>query len=212
MDNSTSTKETYWSKFANDFEERNNYVIGLDNMNKIQELLSKEVNLGRVLELGCGNGTYTKIIAPNSMQIIATDYSDEMVESTKSRLRNIQNVIIQKENCFSVSFEDNSFDTVFMANLLHIIPNPQKALSECYRVLKRGGNLIILSYTQEGVNFFNKIKLIYKYLKTYGKPPSTAYNLTREKGKSMLELQSFQVTECKLIGNSMKCIVLKGVK
>jgi len=58
-------KETYWSRFAADFEERNYYVVGKADVELILNKVASLKNLRNVLELGCGNGTYTKVLAKN---------------------------------------------------------------------------------------------------------------------------------------------------
>ena len=51
--------------------------------------------------------------------------------------RNVRDVTI-----INIPFDDKSFDVVIISNALHIIPDPQKALSEISRVLKSDGVLI----------------------------------------------------------------------
>ncbi len=55
-------KEVFWSRFANDFEKRNTYVIGEQDMHIVLNKVSKFSSLGNVLELGCGDGVYTSIL------------------------------------------------------------------------------------------------------------------------------------------------------
>jgi hypothetical protein len=52
-------KETYWSRFADDFEEKSIYVIGKEDMDAIHNKLLIQHYLKKTLELGCGPGTYT---------------------------------------------------------------------------------------------------------------------------------------------------------
>lgn len=205
-------KETYWSQFATDFEEKNNYVVGLENLQLMYDHLGSIKDLGHTLELGCGNGTYSKVIYPNLTSLIATDYSDEMLEVARRNLFDHHNISVQKENCFALSFEDNSFDTLFMANLLHIIPTPERALKEAYRVLKKGGKLIVISYTTEGMSMTNITKMMYRYSKTYGKPSPTAYKLTKDMAKNMVSEQGFSPQNCEILGKTMKGIFLEAVK
>jgi ubiquinone/menaquinone biosynthesis C-methylase UbiE len=179
-------KETYWSKFADDLEERTNYVVGKNDIEIIESFLSKQKALGKTLEVGCGNGTYSKILIREAEHLIATDYSDEMVAVTKERLKGMGNISVEKANCFSLSYPDSSFNTVFMANLLHIIPEPEKAVAEGKRVLKTNGRLIVISFTTEGLTFLSKLGMVYRYLKTYGKPSPTAQTLTVQKTRNMV--------------------------
>jgi ubiquinone/menaquinone biosynthesis C-methylase UbiE len=201
-------KETYWSKFANDFEERTNYVVGKNDMELIETFLSKQKALGRTLEVGCGNGTYSKILILEAENLTATDFSDEMVAVAKERLKGVENVSVEKANCFNLSYPDSSFNTVFMANLLHIIREPEKAVAEGKRVLKKNGRLIVISFTTEGMTFFNRLGMIYRYLKTYGKPSPTAQTLTVQKTRDMLKNCGFEIEEAKLIGNKSKAIFI----
>ena len=134
-------KETYWSEFADDLEEQTNYVVGENDIEVTKTFLAQQQTLGKTLELGCGNGTYSKILIREAEYLTATDFSDEMVAVSKKRLKGIGNISVEKANCFSLSYPDSSFDTVFMANLLHVIPEPEKAVAEGKRVLKKNGKL-----------------------------------------------------------------------
>ena len=210
-ENIMTQKEKYWSRFANDFEELNNYVVGKSDMTIILNKLSKQKGLKNTIELGCGNGTYSKVLAKETDNLLATDFSEEMVNAARGRLKSIANIKIEKANCFNLPYPDNNFDTVFMANLLHIIPKPENAIAESKRVLKnQGGRIIVIDFTPEGMTFFNKLGLVYRYLKTYGKPPSKrqGQNLTVKKIRELLENTDFKIEEAKLIGNKVKAVFI----
>ena len=198
--------ETYWSRFANDFEERNNYVVGKSDMRIILNEVSKQKGLKSTLELGCGNGTYSKELAKNADKLLATDFSDEMINIAKSKLQSFSNIKVEKADCFNLQYSENNFDTLFMANLLHIIPNPEKAIIESKRVLKKSGKIIVIDLGMEGMTIFNKAGMLYRYLKTYGKPPSKKQGqiLTVKKIRIILENIGFKIKEAKIIGNKSK--------
>jgi len=204
-------KEIYWSRFVTDFEERTNYVVGNDHIELIKAVLSKQTGLGNTLELGCGSGTYSEILARQACHLTATDYSDEMVAFSKQRFENLENVTVEKANCFSLSYPEFSFDTVVMANLLHVVPEPKKAVQECKKVLKRNGRLIIVSFTTDGMAVFSKLGMIYRYLKTFGKPPPAAQKLTVQKTKTILSDCGFKVDQARLIGHRSKAIFVNAV-
>ncbi len=204
------TKETYWSRFADDFEERNYYVAGKDDMEIILNKVDTINNLNNVLELGCGNGTYSKRLAKRATSLVATDFSEEMVEASKERLKKIKNIKVEKADCFHLPYLDNTFDTVFMANLIHIIPNPDKAIIEAKRVLKHGGSIIVLSFTQKGMSFYNKLGMIYRYLKTYGKPPKNGRSLGLKDAIKLIQMQGLEIIESELLGDKTKALFIKS--
>lgn len=206
-------KETYWSKFADDYEKRAEYVVGQDSIANVKRILTKQTGLGRTLELGCGNGTFSDVLREEADELIATDYSDEMLAYSKERFKNIEKVIVEKANCFELPYSDNSFDTVVMANLLHIIPLPEKAIIESQRVLNNGGRLIAISWTTEGLTFSGKLGMIYRYLKTWGKPPPYSKSLTV---KSMQELLVngglMTIAEARLTGGTANAVFVIAIK
>ncbi len=203
-------KEVYWSRFADDFEERNNYVAGVKNINAICETLRRCAVTGDALELGCGNGTYSRVLAETADHVLATDFSDEMVAASGVRLRSFGNIRVEKQDALDLSYPDGRFDAIAMVNLLHVIPEPERALRESRRVLKEGGELIVISFTMEGISFLGKLGMVYRYLRTYGKPPKTAQTLTVEKTKRMLETNEFDIRDARLVGETCKAVFVKA--
>lgn len=197
-------KETYWSRFAGDFEERNAYVVGKSDMEAILDEVSKVTGLKNTLELACGNGTYSKVLSKNADKVTVTDFSDEMVDAAKKRLSGFENVSVEKADAFDLQYPENSFDTVFLANLLHVVPNPENIVDEVKKVLKTGGRTIVLDFGVEGMSLFDKTGMMLRYLKTYGKPPSDGAALSTEDIKRLLEEAGFTVEGLSLIGRKSK--------
>ncbi len=203
-------KEQFWSKFADDFDRKINYLVGYEDLSSTLQKVKQLRNLKKTLELGCGTGTYSKVLIENVESLLATDLSDEMVVVAKNKLKEHDKIKVEKADCLNLPYSDHSFDTIFMANLLHVIPEPEKAITECKRVLKENGQLIILSYTREGVSVLNKILMTYRYLKTFGKPPPFAQSLTIKATQNMLHNNGFKVEESCLLGNKMKAIFVRS--
>lgn len=206
-------REIYWSKFASTYCNDQEYVVGRNILQLIIQRLSKEHNLGDVIEFGCGTGYFTQAIAKNAKHVIATDLSDEMLERARITLKTFQNVTIQKANCEDTSFPSERFDTVFMANLMHVLANPITTLQESHQILRNGGLLLIVDFTGYSMSLFEKMKLGIRYLVKWGMPPRHARNnLSPETITSYVENVDFIVEEVKTIGRTTKALYLRATK
>jgi len=97
----------------------------------------------KVLEVGCGAGgaafLAAQLLAPDA-SLICLDLSPKMVEITKQKLSTtkISHQVLQGDAAV-LPFEDNQFDRLYSNYCLHLIPNPDTALKEHYRVVSNGG-------------------------------------------------------------------------
>ena len=55
---------------------------------------------------------------------------------------------------------------MILANVIHVVENPLKVLQENHRILKVGGVLIVITFTNFGMKWFEKIKIGIKFGKT----------------------------------------------
>lgn len=205
-------REKYWSRFSATYDKNQEYVVGKNFLDEVKINLNNLSNLGEVLELGCGTGCFTEAIAKNSNQVFATDLSDELLENAKKRLSSVKHITFQKENCYSTSFKSEKFDTVFMANLIHVVEDPSKVLQECFRVLKDNGLLIITSFTSHEMKALEIIKLGFRYIKVWGKPPKHTHRFSPNSLGALMESTGFSIEESKILGNKIKSLFVIGRK
>jgi len=102
---------------------------------------------GRVLEVGVGTGISLPLYAPH-VRIFGTDISEAMLRKAKRRvaelpLGNVEGLAVMDAE--KLEFPDNSFDVVMAQYVVTAVPNPEVALDEFARVLRPGGELIILT-------------------------------------------------------------------
>ena len=107
---------------------------------QLYELLRPVVRHKQVLELATGTGLIAKNIVNAAAHIEATDASPEMIAEAKRDNRSAK-LHFSVQDATSLPYADETFDAVLIANALHIMPRPEKALTEIYRVLKPGGQL-----------------------------------------------------------------------
>ncbi len=99
-----------------------------------------------VLECACGTGLLTGIIAGKCRRIIATDFSRKMLKRAEKKCRKYGNVTFEEGNILQLRYPDESFDMVVAANVLHLLEEPYRALSELNRVCQPGGRIVIPTY------------------------------------------------------------------
>src|ERR1700749_63739 len=102
---------------------------------------------GRVLEVGVGTGISLPLYAPH-LRIVGTDISEAMLDKAKARvteqkLSNVEGLAVMDAE--KLEFADDSFDVVMAQYVVPAVPNPEAALDEFARVLRPGGELIILT-------------------------------------------------------------------
>ena len=109
-----------------------------------------------VLEIATGPGLLAKHVAHFTKKMLATDYSDGMIkEAKKGEYPN--NLTFEVADATSLPYNDNSFDVVIIANALHVMANPDKALKEIDRVLREDGVMIAPNFVGHNKGTRSKI-------------------------------------------------------
>ena len=130
---------------------------------QLYELLRPVVQQKTVLELATGTGLIAKHIVRYADHIEATDASQEMIEQAKQGVKSAK-LYFSVQDMFRLPYADQSFDVVIVVNALHIVPEPEKALSEIRRVLKDDGVLVAPTFTHADNAFFGKVKAFFMKL------------------------------------------------
>ena len=124
---------------------------------RLYELLRPVVRHRTVLELAAGMGLIAKNIVNSAAHIEATDASPEMIAEAKRDNRSAK-LHFSVQDMFHLPYADGSFEVIIVANALHIVPEPEKALSEIHRVLKDDGVLVAPTFTHADNAFFGRVK------------------------------------------------------
>jgi len=107
-----------------------------------------------VLDLAGGTGDLTKAFAKRvgkTGRVVLADINENMVRVGRDRLTNegiIGNVDYTITNAEALTYPDNTFDLVTISFGLRNVTNKDKALAEIYRVLKPGGQLMVLEFSK----------------------------------------------------------------
>ena len=116
-----------------------------------------------VLEVATGTGQVAKHLLRSADHIEATDSSAAMIAQAK-RGNFSSKLYFSVQDMFHLPYADQSFDVVIVSNALHIVPHPEKALTEFRRVLKNDGVLIAPTFTHAGNSFTGKVRAFFMKL------------------------------------------------
>lgn len=118
-----------------------------------------------VLEVACGTGQGLGYLAKLARSLTAGDYSEEILEIAR---RHYQTRLDLKQfDAQDMPFEDNSFDVVILFEAIYYIPDAQKFVSECRRILRPGGKVLIATANKDLYDF-NPSPYTYKYYGAVG--------------------------------------------
>jgi phosphatidylethanolamine/phosphatidyl-N-methylethanolamine N-methyltransferase len=103
---------------------------------------------GRILEVGVGTGASLPDYAPHN-RIVGVDISEPMLRRAKERvvegrLQNVEALVVM--DAARLGFPDESFDVVMAQYVITAVPDPEAALDEFARVLKPGGEIVLINH------------------------------------------------------------------
>ncbi len=136
--------------YVHGYNQRENIRLQ-DQASTLEDLLHSDTFFpsgSKVLEAGCGVGAQTITIAKNSPEsrITSIDISEASVTEAKKRVESegFSNVCFQQGDIFNLSFNQKSFDHVFVCFVLEHLSKPVEALTNLRRFIKPGGTITVI--------------------------------------------------------------------
>jgi SAM-dependent methyltransferase len=116
----------------------------------------------QVLEIGLGEGADSERLIRQGARWTGADLTAESIARVQARLtlRELPYEDLRECSVLSLPFADNSFDMVFSHGVLHHVPEVRQAQSEIHRVLRPGGELVIMVYARWSLNYLVSIALL----------------------------------------------------
>lgn len=102
----------------------------------------------RVIDVACGPGTVSLLLAPLVKEVVALDFSARMIAEFQSLLnaKEIHNVNVRQCDCQAIDEADQQFDLAFSQFGLMFFPDLEAGFAELFRVLKPGGKAAVTSW------------------------------------------------------------------
>jgi ArsR family transcriptional regulator len=99
-----------------------------------------------VADLGSGEGLLSELLARRCKKVIAVDNSEKIVAfgAAKAKKNNLKNLEFRLGDLQSPPIEPESVDLAILSQALHHAAEPAKAIAAAYRILKPGGQILIL--------------------------------------------------------------------
>lgn len=142
----------------------NPYFEGLQETQQFKEYLEREEQKikscgvrGKVLDIGCGNGRSTELLAKFADYVIGIDFSERLLDQAKEKRNKVSGQIVRGanwkyylEDAKSIHFEDSSFDVVgmFWNTFGNLYSSRDQVLKEAKRVLKPEGRIIMSIFAE----------------------------------------------------------------
>jgi ArsR family transcriptional regulator len=113
-----------------------------------------------IADLGAGEGLVSQLLAQRARQVWCIDNSPRMVEiGTELAQKNgLANLAYKHGDIEAVPLPDRSVDVAILSQALHHAQHPQTAVNEAFRILKPGGQLLVLDLNEHD---FQKARDLY---------------------------------------------------
>lgn len=97
-----------------------------------------------ILDLGCGSGLYTRVLAERGAHVTATEFAPRSLALAERNVGETgENVEFRLEDAQALTLPDERFDKVLLTEVIEHVPHPERAIAEAARVLRPGGVLVV---------------------------------------------------------------------
>lgn len=113
----------------------------------------------KALDVGIGNGRLLPIYAPHARHITGMDISSEQLEAATRAARelNVPFSALLCEEASRIDLPDESFDLIICSRVLQHVFNWRESVAEFARILKPGGDLVLLTYNRFSIYGLKKL-------------------------------------------------------
>ncbi len=112
---------------------------------KLEILLKYIQKNSKVLDAGCANGLFSFAISTSCNEVFGIDINEQFlnIAQEKSQTKQLDNLHFLFGDVENIPFKDEEFDCVFSYSCIVLVEDARKALTECIRVVKQNGYLIL---------------------------------------------------------------------
>lgn len=163
----------------------------------------------RLLDVGCGPGSLSIRLSSHCHEVWGVDVTPEMIRIAEQKVGcEPTNVYFQQADACELPFDSHSFDTVMSVNALQTMAQPESALQEMNRVLKPGGELLLITYCYGDSSRLESNSLLNWAVKFQGQAQWHYFQFTQL--ASLLADKGFEVVEAEKIWDGPVVAFFRG--
>tara|TARA_Y100001970_G_scaffold289126_1_gene418493 strand:- start:2290 stop:2994 length:705 start_codon:yes stop_codon:yes gene_type:complete len=169
LQNTKNLVSDVFDKVYDKYDLMNNLMsLGVHNSWKKQLIYSmKPKENKKLIDVACGTGDIAKLFSDatyNKSKVQCIDPNKKMISLGKKKLKNYKNINWKIASAEKLPFEDSQFDYYVISFGLRNTKNLNKALSEAFRVLKKGGRFFCLEFSKINNDYLDFIYKNYSKL------------------------------------------------
>lgn len=134
-------KGYHWKQISRDILKRNIYVVARYEI--VMNLIGKEIRNKTILDVGCGDGVLSWMLANRGAKVVGIDISKEAIAFAKERCKNIQGLKFVIASAYEIPFRNQSYDYVVCSEVAEHLSEPVRMISEIRRAWNEKGKIII---------------------------------------------------------------------
>jgi 2-polyprenyl-3-methyl-5-hydroxy-6-metoxy-1,4-benzoquinol methylase len=117
-----------------------------------------------VLEAGCGAGRFTEVLLKKGAFLVSSDLSSAVEVNAENFPVSDKHLVIQAD-INNMPFADESFDVVICLGVIQHTADTEKTIADLYKLVKKGGSLVIYHYTFNKSYYFRLAPLYRMHLR-----------------------------------------------
>jgi ubiquinone/menaquinone biosynthesis C-methylase UbiE len=133
-------KMLFYENFANEFD---SVVNMYDTRRRLEvffcELLTDDLEGKKLLDAGSGTGWFSAVAVKRKAVVTSLDVGPELLKQVAKKCKSTLVV----GSILDLPFKNNSFDYIVSSEVIEHVPDPKKAITELFRVLKPGGTIVL---------------------------------------------------------------------